>query len=161
MIIALFIVVVSFFLIFRYNIRCNAILPGFFRTPMTETMPEKHVKMVRHVYSLWFVISWLYWSVLTVNALYIDRLKFLLFSRINPHISGSFSDKYIYLVLKKLWQKFFRNGKIMLHIDFTQYWKQPVIFFLIFISFWYSVFMSVVAIRTIKTSYPSYWRQGF
>jgi len=26
---------------FRYNIRCNAILPGFIETPMVATVPDK------------------------------------------------------------------------------------------------------------------------
>lgn len=30
----------------RFNIRCNTVLPGFIKTPMTDKMPEKVVKMM-------------------------------------------------------------------------------------------------------------------
>lgn len=32
----------------RFGVRCNAVLPGFIQTPMTEHVPEKVLENVRN-----------------------------------------------------------------------------------------------------------------
>lgn len=37
---------------YRFNIRVNAVLPGFIETPMTETVPENLMQMTKLLISL-------------------------------------------------------------------------------------------------------------